>query len=192
MDDSAQRPRLLLADDQPLLLDAFRALLEPEFDVVAMVSTEQELLAECTRLKPDAIVVDIKNGRSAFDLGRRVRIVSPRTTVIHLTDATDEMRPRNGSAMFVQKSSSARELKRVVRQAVQQPGRVAQVSGLTSRQVEVLQLLAQGLSMKQVADRLKVTPRTVAFHKYNIMSHLRVETTAELVQFAMKHGLVYA
>ena len=189
MQRSVLRPRLLLADDQPLLLEAFRALLEPEFDVIALASSEHELFAECGRLKPDVVVLDVKPGANARDLEAGVRLVSPGTKVIILAD---DAAPVTGRAVCVRKSSSARDLKRAVRQAVQTVTPTERIAGLTTRQVQVLQLLAQGLSMKEVAGRLEVTPRTVAFHKYSIMRHLRLTTTAELVQFAMRHGLVPA
>ncbi len=205
------RPRILLADDHTLLLDAFRALLEPEFEVVATVVDGRSLLDECARLHPDVVVLDIAmpllNG---LDAGRQLTARRDAPKLIYLTmnpnpDLAGEAL-RFGAAGYVLKSSAATELTQAIREALK--GRsyitplitrdvVGSLAGprdgrpeLTVRQREVLQLLAEGRSMKEVADILNVAPRTVAFHKYRMMEQLRLKTSAELIRFAVKESLV--
>jgi DNA-binding NarL/FixJ family response regulator len=200
------RARLVLAGHQPLLLEAFRALLEPEFNVVATVTDGQTLLAECERLKPNVALVDTHLPlRNAAQTARQIRMRSPSTRVVLLTSdrhARGTSEAFRFAADFVPKSADACELRRTIRAAAKGPpaGVAAEsdeaafaepsVPGLTERQLEVLQLLAEGRSMKEVATMLDVTPRTVAFHKYKMMGQLQVKTTAELVQFAIRHGVL--
>ena len=205
------RPRILLADDHTLLLDAFKALLEPEFDVVATVVDGRTLLDECARLHPDVVVLDIAmpllNG---LDAGRQLRSRRDVPKLIYLTmnpnpDLASEAL-QFGASGYVLKSSAATELTQAIREALK--GRsyitpliagevVGSLSGsrdgkpeLTARQREVLQLLAEGRSMKQAADILNVAPRTVAFHKYRMMEQLGLKTSAELIRFAVRASLV--
>jgi DNA-binding NarL/FixJ family response regulator len=204
------RPRILLADDHTILLDAFKALLESDFDVVGAVTDGRALLAECARLNPDVVVLDISmpllNG---LDAGRQIRSEWRSVKLIYLT-----MNPephlaaeavRLGASGYLLKSSAATELKQAIREALRgrsylTPLITGEVVGsllqareapeLTIRQREVLQLLAEGRSMKEVGDILNVAPRTVAFHKYRMMEQLRLKTTAELIQFAVRQGVV--
>ena len=205
------RPRILLADDHTLQLDAFKALLEPEFDVVATVVDGRTLLDECARLHPDVVVLDIAmpllNG---LDAGRQLRSRRDVPKLIYLTmnpnpDLASEAL-QFGASGYVLKSSAATELTQAIREALK--GRsyitpliagevVGSLAGsrdgkpeLTSRQREVLQLLAEGRSMKQAADILNVAPRTVAFHKYRMMEQLGLKTSAELIRFAVRASLV--
>jgi len=205
------RPRILLADDHTLQLDAFKALLEPEFDVVATVVDGRTLLDECARLHPDVVVLDIAmpllNG---LDAGRQLRSRRDVPKLIYLTmnpnpDLASEAL-QFGASGYVLKSSAATELTQAIREALK--GRsyitpliagevVGSLAGsrdgkpeLTARQREVLQLLAEGRSMKQAADILNVAPRTVAFHKYRMMEQLGLKTSAELIRFAVRASLV--
>ena len=205
------RPRILMADDHAMLLDAFRALLEPEFDVVGAVPDGRRLLEEFTRLHPDVVLLDIAmpllNG---LDAGRQLKAQRKSVKLIYLTmnpnpDLAGEAL-RLGASGYLLKSSAFQELKQAIHEALR--GRsyitpliagdaVGSLIGhqtsrheLTLRQREVLQLLAEGRSMKEVGAILDVTPRTVAFHKYRMMEQLRVKTSAELVQFAVKQGVV--
>jgi DNA-binding NarL/FixJ family response regulator len=205
------RPRILLADDHALLLDAFKALLEPEFEVVGAVTDGRMLLTEFARLYPDVVVLDIAmpllNG---LDAGRKLRADRRSVKLIYLTMNPDPNLAgealRLGASGYVLKSSAATELKQALHAALNgrsyiTPLITRDVVGsllappatrpdLTTRQREVLQLLAEGKSMKEVAAILDVTPRTVAFHKYRMMEQLRVRTSAELVQFAVREGVV--
>ena len=205
------RARILMADDHAMLLDAFRALLEPEFDVVGAVTDGRMLLQEFARLNPDVVLLDIAmpllNG---LDAGRQLRAQRKSVKLIYLTmnpdpDLASEAL-RLGASGYVLKSSAARELKQAIHEALRgrsyiTPLITRDVVGsliapqgnrqeLTMRQREVLQLLAEGRSMKEVGAVLNVTPRTVAFHKYRMMEQLRLKTSAALVQFAVKQGVV--
>ncbi len=205
------RPKILLADDHALLLDAFRALLEPEFEVVGTATDGRSLLEQFSRLKPDVVVIDVGmpllNG---LDAGRQIKAQQRSVKLIYLTmnpepDLASEAL-RLGASGYVLKSSAASELKQAIHEALRgrsyiTPLITQDVVGLllehrerppelTARQREVLQLLAEGRSMKEAAAILSVTPRTVAFHKYRMMEQLHLKTSAELVQYAVKHGIV--
>lgn len=199
------RIRLVLADDQPLMLDAFRALLEHDFDVVGLATTGHELLVQCERHKPNVAVLDATQRLLAGLQLSRIKEVSPSTRLVFLAHgqgvAMDQA--RRAGAGLVPTTADGKELRRVIRTAVRtrptsgfpserhrQFSTDRSTPGLTPRQVEVLGLLAEGHSMKEVAAILDVTPRTVAFHKYKMMGQLNVGTTAELVQFAVAHGVV--
>jgi len=205
------RPRILLADDHTMLLDAFRALLEPEFEVVGTATDGRMLIEEFTRLKPDIVVVDVGmpllNG---LDAGRQLKALQRSIKLIYLTMNPEPDLAREalrlGASGYVLKSSAASELKQAIHEALKgrsyiTPLITQDVVGLlleqregahelTTRQREVLQLLAEGRSMKEVASILDVTPRTVAFHKYRMMEQLHLKSSAELVQYAVKHGIV--
>jgi DNA-binding NarL/FixJ family response regulator len=205
------RPRILMADDHLMLLEAFKALLEPEFEVVGTVTDGRTLLEEFSRLHPDVVLVDVAmpllNG---LDAGRQLKAQRRSVKLIYLTmnpdpDVASEAL-RLGASGYLLKSSAAQELKQAIHEALRglsyiTPLITREVVGslierrtsrpaLTTRQREVLQLLAEGRSMKEVAAILDVTPRTVAFHKYRMMEQLRRKTTAALVQFAVREGIV--
>jgi DNA-binding NarL/FixJ family response regulator len=205
------RPRILMADDHVMLLDAFKALLEPEFEVVGTATDGRALLEEFSRLHPDVVLLDVAmpllNG---LDAGRQLKAQRRSVKLIYLTmnpdpDLAGEAL-RLGASGYVLKSSAAQELKQAIHEALRgrsyiTPLITRDVVGsliehrtprheLTSRQREVLQLLAEGKSMKEVGSILELTPRTVAFHKYRMMEQLRLKTSAELVTFAVRQGVV--
>ena len=205
------RPRILMADDHAMLLDAFRTLLQSEFDVVGTVTDGRMLLEEFSRLHPDVVLLDIGmpllNG---LDAGRQLKARHKSVKLIYLTmnpdpDLAGEAL-RLGASGYVLKSSAFQELKQAIHEVLQgrsyiTPLITREVVGsligrqnsrheLTMRQREVLQLLAEGRSMKEVGAILDLTPRTVAFHKYRMMEQLRLKTSAELVQFAVRQGVV--
>ena len=205
------RPRILMADDHAMLLDAFRALLEPEFDVVGAVTDGRMLLEEFSRLHPDVVLLDIAmpllNG---LDAGRQLKAQRKSVKLIYLTMNADPDLAgealRLGASGYVLKRSAAHELKQAIHEALRGRsyitplitrdvvgsliGQQASRHELTMRQREVLQLLAEGRSMKEAAAILNLTPRTVAFHKYRMMEQLKVKSTAELIQYAVKHHIV--
>ena len=208
------RPRVLLADDHTMLLDAFRRLLEPACDVVGAVSDGRALLEAAPRLKPDVIVVDISMpSLNGLDACRQLQPRLPETRWVFLTvnedpDVAVEVF-RLGGLGYLLKSSAASELFLAIPKAMRgEPYLTPLIAkglplgvfltrtahpptdGLTPRQREVVQLLAEGRVMKEIASLLGVTPRTVAFHKYSIMRQLGLKSSAELVQYAVKHGLV--
>jgi DNA-binding NarL/FixJ family response regulator len=205
------RPRILMADDHLMLLEAFKALLEPDFEVVGTVTDGRTLVEEFSRLHPDVVLLDVAmpllNG---LDAGRQLKAQRRSVKLIYLTmnpdaDLASEAL-RLGASGYVLKSSAAQELKQAIQEALRgrsyiTPLITRDVVGslierrprhheLTARQREVLQLLAEGKSMKEVAAILDLTPRTVAFHKYRMMEQLRLKSSAELVRFAVQSGVV--
>jgi DNA-binding NarL/FixJ family response regulator len=205
------RPRILMADDHQMLLEAFKALLAPDFDVVGTVTDGRALLEEFVRLHPDVVVLDVAmpllNG---LDAGRQLKAQRRSVKLIYLTmnpdpDLAGEAL-RLGASGYVLKSSAAQELTQAIHEALRGRSYItplitrdvvgslihqrASRPDLTVRQREVLQLLAEGKSMKEVAAILDLTPRTVAFHKYRMMEQLRLKTSAELVKFAVQQGVV--
>ena len=208
------RPRVLLADDHTLLLEAFEKLLEPDFTVVGAVSDGRALLAAAAELKPDVIVLDIAmpllNG---LDAARQIKKTMPAIKLIFLTMNEDPNLAseafRIGASGYLLKTSAASELPKAINEAlcgrsyvtphitqgmiesfIRRPGDDRDAPQLTHRQREVLQLLAEGRSMKEAAKILKITPRTVAFHKYRLMDQLHLKTNADLIQFAIKEGMI--
>jgi DNA-binding NarL/FixJ family response regulator len=207
------RPRVLLADDHALLLGAFEKLLSDDCDIVAQVSDGRALVAAADRLKPDIVVLDISmpllNGlEAARQIKHNLRTV--KLIFVTMNEDTDLAAEafRAGASAYVLKQSATSELLTAIREVMEGRSYVTPLiteglvgslmrhdaaspsRELTARQREVLQLLAEGRSMKEVADLLNLTPRTVAFHKYRIMEQLKVKSTAELVQYAVKHHIV--
>jgi len=208
------RTRVLLADDHAMLLDALRKLLEPACDVVATVTDGRALVETAMALKPDVIVADIGMPQlNGLDACERLKASSPRVKLIFLTvnedpDIAGEA-IRRGALGYLLKKSAATELFAAIRRVragrhyitrlircetttlfVSRAQHGRGVQGLSLRQREVLQLLAEGRSMKEAADILKVSPRTIAFHKYTMMQQHGFKTGAELVQLAVRLGLV--
>jgi len=207
-------PRLILADDHTILVEAFRKLLEPRYDIVGTVSDGRALLELAPKLCPDLVIVDIgmplMNGLEA---GLRLKQQMPSVKLIFLTMNEDPdlavEAMRSGACGYLLKSSAAEELIKAIQRAlrgktyitpqihsgmqksfIKNPRVKGQAKHLTPRQREVVQLLAEGKSMKEAASVLNVTPRTVAFHKYKIMEELNLATTADLIQFAIKSKIL--
>ena len=208
--------RVILADDHRLMLDALKKLLEPEFAIVGEFGDGLELIRAAPQLNPDVIILDIgmptMNGLTA---GQRLKQLMPAVKLIYLTMTQDpDMAAeafRLGANGYLLKSSAGSELVSAIRLVVRggsyiTPRMTEDIVGssinhfknlksgnhLTLRQREVLQLLAEGRSMKEAAFILHVSPRTVAFHKYTMMEHLNIKSTAELVQYALSSRLVAA
>ena len=208
------RPRVLLADDHTLLLGAFEKLLAADYDIVGQAADGRALVAAAETLKPDVIVMDISmpvlNGLEA---GRQIKQKLPAVKLVFLTmnEDTDLAAEafRIGASAYLLKRSAVSELATALREVLRGRSYVTPLITenlmtallhrggeprpgleLTPRQREVLQLLAEGRSMKEVARVLDLTPRTVAFHKYRMMEQLKVKTTAELIQYAVKHHIV--
>jgi len=206
------RPRVLIADDHGIVAEGIRALLEQTCDVIGIVSDGRELIAEAPRLKPDLVVLDIGmpllNG---VDAAERLKELLPATKFVFLTMQDDVNLAaavlKLGAVGFVLKHAAGSELLNAVSQVLegksyitpkvrsnnwaQRETRARQFSKeLTPRQMEVLQLLAEGRPMKEVADILKVSEKTVMFHKYNIMESFNLKNNAELVLFALKHHVI--
>ena len=204
--------RILLADDHALLLDALTKILADDWTVVGQVSDGNLLPAAVQTLRPDILVLDIAmppvNGLS---LGRQIKQLHPSVKVIFLTmnedpDVAAEAF-RAGASAYVLKRSAASELSTAIREVTRGATYITPfvtrgvvkallaedekaAHGLTPRQSEVLPLIVRGHSMKKIAAELGMSPRTVAFHKYQMMAQLQIKSTAELVQYAVKHKVV--
>ena len=212
--DNRQKPRLLLADDHTLVAEACKGLLEPEFDVVAIVTDGRALVRAAAQLRPDVLIIDIAmpllNG---LDAGEQVKHALPEAKVVYLTmNVSPEVAAeafRRGASGYLPKSAAASELITAVREVLTGKSYLSPLitkdivdfllrkkksheegQHITKRQREVLQLLAEGLSMKEVAFILKLKPGTVAFHKYRIMTTLGIKTNADLLRYALKEHMI--
>lgn len=206
--DLAKRPRrskgpkaplrLLLADDHVILLEALRRLLEPDFTVLAAVTSGRELVEAAVLLKPDVVVSDISMpGMNGLKAGREILEQLPKTRLIilsmHDDPALREEAFRLGASGYVLKTAAPERLVAAVRASIEASARPLvreSTNTLSLREREVLRLLAQGHTMKEAALLLGITPRTVAFHKYRIMRALSVQTGAGLMRYAVEQRLV--
>lgn len=208
--------RVILADDHNMVLDALKNLIEPEFQVVGMFSDGLSLIEGAASLKPNVIVLDIgMPNMNGLNAGQRLKQLLPSVRLIYLTMNQDpDMAAeafRLGASAYLLKNSAGAELVQALRQVVrggsyvtplmtkdmvgsfvQNFKRRKSTNHLTLRQKEVLQLLAEGRSMKEAAFILNVSPRTVAFHKYTMMEHLNIRSSAQLIEYAMKNSLAPA
>jgi len=205
------KPRLLVADDHELLLDGLRRLLEPDFDLVGVVKDGRAAVAAYEQLRPDALLLDIgMQGLNGIEAARQISRAFPDARLIFVTMQTDrayvEEAFRAGALGYVVKQSAAAELldaiKSVLRGRRYLSARIAstmdagmanpsaeQTSNfggrLTPRQREVLQLVAEGHSMKEIARILEISVRTVEFHKNGLIQQLGMRTVAQLTRYAM-------
>jgi len=208
------RPRILLADDHTLVLEGLCRLLEEDYEVVGMVEDGRALVDAAQRLEPDVVVLDISmpllNGLEA---ARQLRKLVPRSKVIFLTMHADPTYATEGfqagASGFLLKRSAASELTQAIHAALKgqyyvtpviakdllspivqtSPSSLPKGGTLTPRQREILQLVAEGKSTKEIATILNISVKTVEFHKSNIMQQLDLHTTAELTKYAIAHGL---
>ena len=207
------KARVLIADDHTLFLEGMKKLLEPSCWIIGTATNGQALIAEAEKQRPEVILTDINmpqlNGLEACE---RLLKKLPDTRIIFVTVnedvATAEEAIRRGAFGYVLKKSATSELVKAIQTVMvgrlyvtsaitKEPIQVfiakakshAHKDQLTARQREVLQLLAEGKSMKEAADVLHVTPRTIAFHKYTMMQHLGVSRNSELVLYAAQSGL---
>jgi DNA-binding NarL/FixJ family response regulator len=208
------RAKLLIADDHTLLAEACKSFLEPEFEVVGIVNNGRDLLRLAGELKPDVVVLDIAMPQlNGLDAGDRIKHLLPATKLVFLTmNMSPEVAAeafRRGASGYIVKSSAAEELVRAIRRALRSEtymssaitketvdfllrsgGSYTEEQRITPRQSEVLQLLAEGKSMKEIAGILNLKPGTVAFHKYKMMETLGLKSNAELLHYAIKHHVV--
>ena len=210
-----KRTTILLADDHTMISAALQKLLEPEYEVIGRVGDGRSLVKTALDLKPDLVLADVGmpllNG---LDAARELKRLLPKVKIIFLTMNPDPFvaneAVRLGASGYLLKSSESEELLMAVHKAllgrtyVTPPIRRAMeevfirdpislnkpAKELTGRQREVLQLLAEGRTMKEVSSVLDVSERTVRYHKYRIMDELGIRTTAELVQYALKHAII--
>ena len=209
-----KRPRILLADDHQMVAEGLKDLLSDEFEVVGLASDGRALVEAAARLLPDVIVADITmphlNGIEAMvELKKHV----PRAKIVFLTMHQDTAYASRaleaGASGYVLKHSAATELVAAIRAALQNhtfitpslagavldaarrgvPAAEDPFKSLTHRQREILQLLAEGLSAKEIGKQLGISARTVEFHKYRMMELLHLSNSAELIHFAIKSGI---
>ena len=204
-----RRPRLLLADDHPLFLEGVRRLLEKTYDVVGTVADGKALITAAQTLRPDIIVVDISmpemNGLAA---AKAIRKTVPSAKFIVLSVHSDQAYVseafRAGARGYVSKRAAAAELLTAIKQVLDgrtyvtpligsdTPGAAKDAKRLTLRQLEILRLVAEGYQNKEIAQLLKISVKTVEFHKTRIMSELDIHTPAGLTRYAIDHGIAAA
>jgi DNA-binding NarL/FixJ family response regulator len=209
------RKRVLLADDHKIVAEGLRSLLEQEFELVGTVEDGRALIEAAQKLNPDVIVTDISmpllNG---IEAAQQIKKVTPKVKIVFLTmhpDVTYATRALEaGASGYVLKHAAPSELITAIQEVLN--GRIyltpmiakdvldtfmseshrrrKTVIELTPRQREVLQLTSEGRSAKEIASILNISTRTVEFHKYRIMESLGLRTNAEMIQYAIKHGIV--
>jgi DNA-binding NarL/FixJ family response regulator len=210
-------PTLIIADAHRLFVAGLGKLLSGEFKIISTVSDGRSLVEAAERLRPDLILTELAmplmNGLEAVHRIRRA-IPSMRMVCISSNSDDDTVREcfQKGASGFIPKTASGAELilalRRVLHGDIYLSQRLPQAAKLfsesisvaaadeevplTERQIEVLQLLAEGRTMKEVAAVLNLTTRTVAFHKYRLMSTLNLNTNAAVVQYALQHRVVFA
>jgi DNA-binding NarL/FixJ family response regulator len=209
-----KKRRVLLADDHRILMDALKELLEPTYEVVGCLRDGRTVLNEAEKLRPDVVVLDIAMpSLNGLDAGRQLKKKMPAVKLIFLTMNEDPYMVgeafRAGASAFLLKDAAGLELTDAIQKvlkggtyvtpsvakgqtniSLREPQNRDHSPEPTSRQREVIQLLAEGRSMKEAAEILNITARTVAAHKYSVMDLLQIETNAELVQYAVKHGII--
>jgi DNA-binding NarL/FixJ family response regulator len=206
---------VLLGDDHVMFCEGLRSILEPHFEVVGIAANGQELVAAAERLQPDVVVADVSmpllNGIGA---ARKLQKKKRPPKIVFLTMHADPTFAteafRAGASGYVLKSSSGVEIVTAIQEAIRGRTHISAVvaggvlgglmesrtdqkkraAELTSRQKEILQLIAEGKSPKEIAVILSVSPRTVEFHKYRIMEAIGVRTIAELTRYAVNHGII--
>jgi DNA-binding NarL/FixJ family response regulator len=204
-----RRPRLLLADDHPLFLEGVRRLLETKYEVVGTVADGKALITAAQHLQPDVIVVDISmpemNGLAAAQI---IRKTVPLAKFIVLSVHSDQAYAREafrvGVRGFVSKRAAAAELLTAIKQVLdgrtyvtplispETPTTSREAKRLTLRQLEILRLVAEGYQNKEIAQVLKISVKTVEFHKTRIMTELDIHTPAGLTRYAIDHGIAAA
>jgi DNA-binding NarL/FixJ family response regulator len=209
-----KRTRVLLADDHQMLVDALKGILEPRFEVVGTVGDGRALLEAAAKLQPEIVVLDIAMPRlNGLDAARHLKRTMPNIKLIFMTMNEDPDMVgeafRAGALGFLLKQAAALELTEAIDKimkggsfvtpsaargqaniSLREPKARDQVAEPTARQREVIQLLAEGRSMKEAAYVLQITKRTVAAHKYAVMELLQLKTNAELVQYAIRHRII--
>lgn len=209
------RPKIIIADDHRLVAEACREMLAAEYDVVATVGDGRALVHMTSVLKPDLIIIDINlpllNG---IEAGQRIKRILPSVKLVYLTMNDDPDLAaesfRTGGSAYLLKTCAASELRLAIQEVLKgqsylsptiakgtvgfllsQPATSEQEGHLTARQLDVLQLLAEGKSMKEVGKVLNLTTRTVAFHKYRMRKILHLHSDADLVRYALRKKLLF-
>ena len=207
-----ERPRILIADDA-LVAEAFKDLIEPDYQVIRVVPDGITLLSTAVEMKPDVVLMDMEMSLlSGFDAGQELKKLLPKTKIILLAMNDDPDVASKAlcqwSSGYLLKKSAGVELKRAIGEVLRghsyvtpsiaqklideflRTPRQSRTKELTVRQRQVLQLLAEGHSMKEAAEILNVAVRTIAFHKYRIMEEFGLKTNSDMVRFAMREHLI--
>lgn len=212
-----KKPRVLLADDHTFVLEGFKTLLEEHCELVASVEDGRALIEATVTLEPDLVILDISMPKlNGIEAAKKIKKQVPSVKLIFVTMHADmayvDAAFRAGASGYLLKRSAATELMQAVRSVMHDKfymtplitkevvtsflkptqTRLATSDDLTTRQHEILQLVAEGLSAKEIADQLKISHRTVEFHKTKIMEQLQVHSTSDLIKYAVAHGLVTA
>jgi DNA-binding NarL/FixJ family response regulator len=209
--------RLMLADDHALMLEGLTRLLAGEFEIVGTAADGRTLVAEAERLRPDVIVLDIGMPElNGIEAARRLTKLLPSTKIVFITQQLDPAYVHAaftaGAKAYVAKQSATKELVEAIHEALHGRYYVTPMVGekaaelaalephrnpseifgaaLTPRQREVLQLVAEGKTTKQISATLNISPKTVEFHRNSLMDELGVRTTAELTRYAISRGIV--
>jgi DNA-binding NarL/FixJ family response regulator len=210
-----KKPRVLLADDHQIVIEGLKSLLGGEFEVVGSVEDGRALVDQAAALHPDLIVADISMPRlNGIEAARQIKKTDKKIKIVFLTMHLDATYAANafeaGASGFVLKHSAPSELSTALHQAMKGQTYVSPLNAgdlirtyregdspeknlfkkISPRQREILQLLAEGKSGKEIASILSISARTVEFHKYRLMEQLHIKTSAELVQYAVKHGII--
>jgi DNA-binding NarL/FixJ family response regulator len=210
-----KKPRVLLADDHKIVIEGLKSLLADEFDILGHVEDGRALVDQASALHPDVIVADISmpllNG---IEAARLIKKIDNNIKIVFLTMHPDATYAANafeaGASGFVLKHSASTELIRAIHEAVKgrtyvtpmiagdlihtyqkrDPSKNKLFKKISPRQLEILQLLAEGKTAKEIASVLDISTKTVEFHKYKLMDQLKIKTSAELVRYAIKHGII--
>jgi len=209
--------RLLLADDHALMLEGLARMLASEFEIVGTANNGRTLLTEAERLRPDVIVIDIGMPElNGIEAARRLSKSLPSAKLVFVTQQLDPAYLHAafsaGAKAYVAKQSAGKELVHAIHMALRDNYYVTPLAGqeavqlaaldpkrnpagmfgarLTPRQREVLQLVAEGKTTKQISAVLHISPKTVEFHRNSLMEELGVRTTAELTRYALTRGIV--
>jgi DNA-binding NarL/FixJ family response regulator len=210
-----KKPRVLLADDHKIVLEGLKGLLKDEFELVGAVEDGRALVDQAATLHPDVIVADISMPHlNGIEAARQIKKTDKNIKIVFLTMHPDATYAANafdaGASGFVLKHSAPSELVTAIHEVMKGRTyvtpliagdliRTYQAGGssekdpfkkISPRQREILQLLAEGKSGKEIASILNISARTVEFHKYRMMEQLNIKTSAELVHYAMIHGII--
>lgn len=210
-----KKPRVLLGDDHKIVIEGLKNLLGGEFEIAGSVEDGRALVDQAATLHPDVIVADISMPQlNGIEAARQIKKVDRNIKIVFLTMHPDATYAANafeaGASGFVLKHSVSSELIAAIHEAMkgrtyvtpliagdlirayQEGGSVEKdlLKKVSPRQREILQLLAEGKSAKEIASILNISARTVEFHKYRMMEQLNIKTSAELVQYAVKHGII--
>jgi DNA-binding NarL/FixJ family response regulator len=207
------KPRILLVDDHELMLEALRSVLDDETEIVGIATDGAEAIQACQQMRPDLALLDVRlPSMNGIEAAVRIKEVSPLTRIVFVTMLTDRAHVDAafavGASAYVVKQAAGRELVEAIRTVMaggsyvspriavrfegggtRLTGAKRMDAGLTVRQREVLRLIADGKSMKEIAALLNISARTVEFHRYSMFDQLGLRTTAELTRYAVVHGI---